>query len=245
VRVSYHPAEHQRLWGAGALGVLAERCRRLAEAGLRVSRVKSEADVGIYMVAHPDNHADATEAHRRDVFFETKEFLGIHDKRLYGSYLYPYSTDLIASGVSPSPLYCECRTTELLIDPMGFVWSCHFHLYSRWKHGGGTAAEYGAIAADGFRWRERMGEAKVAGILGHILDPDFTLAELRRFRACGSYGLCVGCDTKVKNDRFQSLSDRSRPHTSVEIRALSAPQSIRDRMGERCAVSPFAEFEDL
>ena len=43
---------------------------------------------------------------------------------------------LIARGIAAQPLTCECRTTELLLDPLGFVWGCHFYLYQNWEHGG-------------------------------------------------------------------------------------------------------------
>ena len=46
--------------------------------------------------------------------------------------------------------------------------------------------------------------------IGHVLDDDFSLD--RKFRACAVYGNCSGCDTKVKNNRFQIDG-----HTSVEI----------------------------
>ena len=68
--------------------------------------------------------------------FEGKEFLGVYQGALYGHYLYPFSTDLIARGFASQTLRCECQTSELLIDPLGFIWGCHFFLYESWSHGG-------------------------------------------------------------------------------------------------------------
>ncbi len=62
--------------------------------------------------------------------------------------------------------------------------------------------------------------------IGHILDPDFSMDALREFRPCSYYGRCIGCDTKVKNNRFQSLYDQNIPHTSVEIRNIQMPPEL-------------------
>ena len=52
---------------------------------------------------------------------------------------------------------------------------------------------------------------------------------LGEFRACPHYGRCIGCDTKVKNNRFQSLDDLNIAHTSVEIRNIEMPPELLDR----------------
>ena len=125
IRVSYHDQEMKRVWKTG-INELVRRCEGLREFGFEVSADKEHTDVCIYMVGHPDNVAPKING---DVLFEVKPFLGVHDGKLYGDYLYPHSTDLISRELYPHTLDCECRTTELLIDPVGNVWDCHFHLY--------------------------------------------------------------------------------------------------------------------
>lgn len=233
IRVSYHAEEMDRTWHGRGFAELVDRCAALADFGFRVSPVKAESDVGIYMVAHPQNRVtpEMEAAYAGRVPFETKEFLGIEGGVLYGHYLYPFSIDLIARGIHPRTLACECRTSELLLDPLGFVWGCHFHLYERWK-GGGPQAEFARLEAADFRYKAAGGHRWFAGRapVGHLLDPDFEMADLAVFRPCGDYGRCIGCDTKIKNDRFQSYYDRGIAHTSVEIRNIRMPQSLLARI---------------
>lgn len=230
IRVSYHPEEMERTWHGRGFEELVDRCTALAGYGFRVSPTKAESDVGIYMVAHPDNIVTPrmTAAYRERVPFETKEFLGVANNQLFGTYLYPFSTDLIAKHVYPRTLECECRTSELLLDPLGFVWRCHFYLYEAWKTKR-PQEEFAALQELDCRYRENIDKlfpnTRLKPI-GHILDPDFTMDALREFRPCSYYGRCIGCDTKVKNNRFQSLYDQNIPHTSVEIRNIEMPQEL-------------------
>ena len=230
IRVSYHAEEMDRVWRGNGFAELVNRCEALREHGFRVSPTKAESDVGIYMVAHPENKiTDEMEAaYAGRVPFETKEFLGLHEGKLHGHYLYPFSTDLVASGIHPRTLSCECRTTELLLDPLGFVWGCHFYLYQSWV-AGGPVKEFEALETHGFRYSE-FGAQLFANHdlvpVGHILDPDFSMTDLETFRNCHHYGRCIGCDTKVKNDRFQSYYDQGVAHTSVMIRNIQMPASL-------------------
>ena len=227
IRVSYHPGEMDRVWQRG-LETLVERCEALRASGFVVDPDKRVSDVGIYLVAHPDNLPKLEEASRITegrIPFESKEFLGLAGGILHGSYKYPYSTDLVAGGHWPRGLSCRCRTTELLIDPLGFVWPCHHHLYETWMQGGTRAA------FETLRQREfAFGTDAVQGLphkpVGHLLDPGFTLETLAVFRACAHYGACIGCDTKAKNNRFQSLYDIGEAHTSVEIIDIAFPPSV-------------------
>jgi hypothetical protein len=123
------------------------------------------------------------------VLIEKKPFLGRHNGKLYGDYLYPDAT------FSTKIKRCECRTTELLIDPLGDVWQCHYHLYNKWAGGDSKP-------------------------VGNMLDPEFSMDALAEFRTCDSYGKCIGCDVKIKNNRHQSLLHEGKPHTSVEIRNI-------------------------
>ncbi len=234
IRVSYHAEEMNRVWRGQGFAELINRCEALSDYGFRVSPSKAESDVGIYMVAHPQNKmtAEMESTYTGRVPFESKEFLGIHEGKLHGHYLYPFSTDLIARNIHLNTLSCECRTTELLLDPLGFVWGCHFYLYQSWI-AGGPVREFEELEAQGFRYSENR--ARIFAIhdlapIGHMLDPDFTMADLEVFRSCRHYGRCIGCDTKVKNDRFQSYYDQGIAHTSVMIRNIQMPASLYDKV---------------
>jgi hypothetical protein len=243
IRVSYHADEMNRTWHARGFAELVERCEALGSLGFRVSPVKAESDVGIYMVAHPQNHVtlDMEETCAGRVPFETKEFLGVHEGKLYGHYLYPFSTDLLLRGVHPVPLSCECRTTELLIDPLGFVWGCHYYLYRGWSDGG-PLKEFEALAAVGYHYAEQGAHifaGRALAPVGHLLDPEFVMETLNVFRPCHQYGHCIGCDTKIKNDRFQSYYDRGVPHTSVQIRNIRMPERLFTSIENLEQVTPF------
>jgi len=244
IRVSYHAHEMEKLWHGNGFARLIENCEALGDHGFTVSPDKSLSDVGIYVVDHPDNQV--TDEMRRFVSgrvpLEMKPFLGVHDGMLHGDYLYPFSTDLIARGFAEQTLNVECRTTELLIDPLGFVWGCHFHLYETWRRGA-PAQAFASLEQHEFRFStfgSDLFEGDAIVPLGHILDPEFSFEQLEKFRSCAYYGRCIGCDTKVKNDRFQSLDDHQRPHTSVEIRDIDLPAHLLRRLSEqeRAAIEP-------
>jgi hypothetical protein len=234
IRVSYHAEEMNRVWHGRGFEELVGRCEALRDHRFRVSAQKAESDVGIYMVAHPENAitAEMQALHAGRVPFETKEFLGIHDSRLYGHYLYPFSTDLMARNIHPETLGCECRTTELLIDPLGFVWGCHYYLYQSWV-AGGPLRQFEALESLAFHYAENAANIfadQAFKPVGHLLDPEFTMADLEVFRPCSHYGRCIGCDTKVKNDRFQSYYDQGIAHTSVMIRKIRMPVSLYEKI---------------
>ncbi len=234
IRVSYHAEEMNRTWQGNGFAELVERCASLVDYGFRVSPCKADSDVGIYMVAHPQNHVTdgMKAAYAGRVPFETKEFLGVDEGKLYGHYLYPFSTDLIASNIHPHTLSCECRTTELLLDPLGFVWGCHYYLYQIWVEGG-PVKEFKQLEAQDFRFSE-FGEKIFSGHklvpVGHILDPEFSMKDLEVFHVCHHYGRCIGCDTKIKNNRFQSYYDQGIAHTSVKMRNIQMPESLYDKI---------------
>lgn len=251
IRVSYHADEMNRSWRGRGFEELVERCVALGDHGFHVSPVKAESDVGIYMVEHPDNVVtpEMKTAYEGRVPFEGKEFLGVHNGKLYGHYLYPFSTDLIARNIYPSTLKCECRTTELLVDPLGFVWGCHYYLYESWSRGG-PVAEFAKLEEAGFRYTE-LGDKVFAGRslapVGHLLDPGFGMEQLDVFRPCSHYGRCIGCDTKIKNDRFQSYYDRGVPHTSVKMRNIRMPAELLGQIEDlelcRQFISPVEEVK--
>ena len=243
IRTSYHAEEMNRSWKGRGFEELVERCVALDKLGFRVSPDKAKSDIGIYMVAHPQNCVTAemeTIYHGR-VPFETKEFLGVDGNQLYGHYLYPFSTDLIARNFAKQTLACECRTTELLLDPLGFVWGCHFYLYQSWE-GGGPKRQFAKLAEREFTFTEdanSLFSGEDFAPIGHILDPDFSMEALTQYRPCRYYGRCIGCDTKIKNDRFQSYYDQGIPHTSVQMRNIRLPEKLLTQADNRQEIIPF------
>jgi hypothetical protein len=247
IRVSFHADEMNRTWHGKGFAELVERCAALSDYGFNVSPVKAESDVGIYMVAHPQNTVtDEMQAlYAGRVPFETKEFLGVDEGKLHGHYLYPFSTDLIASGIHPSTLSCECRTTELLLDPLGFVWGCHYYLYQSWVEGG-PVREFEALEGKEFsftEWGAKIFAGQKLIPIGHILDADFSMADMEVFHRCDHYGRCIGCDTKVKNNRFQSYYDQGVAHTSVKIRNIQMPESLYGQIDNLAQARPFFKPE--
>jgi len=250
IRVSWHPDEMRRVWGEDAFETLVERCLALESIGFRVTGDKRTSDVGIYMVEVPGHEVSAEMASIAEgrIPFETKPLLGTHGGKLYGDYLYPYSTDLVSSGAHVKPLNATCRTTELLLDPMGFAWSCHLYLYESWKHAGPRTA-FQELRRNNFRFKAVHSTLPFDSFrpVGHILDPQFQLQSLNEFHPCDQYGRCIGCDTKLKNNRFQSLQDMGEAHTSVEICGVKVPahlQAAFDARDPRIQASLFGHSQD-
>jgi hypothetical protein len=163
IRISYHPGQNR-------IEELIEKAFKIQDAGFRV---------GLYGVEHPDekfrSHILEVKENclKLGLDFRTKEFLGPHDGNLYGTFKYEGSVE---SSVSKT---CDCRTTEIIVDPMGNVFGCHTDLYK--------------------------GRSPVA----HILDADFSEESVDEFRECHNYGSCSACDVKVKTNRFQIFGHTS------------------------------------
>lgn len=157
IRVSYHPAQND-------IEELIRKTVRLQDAGFRI---------GLYGIEHPDQ---AIGRHIKEVQerclglgldFRTKEFLGEHDGIMYGTFKYE-------GCVAGKELRrCECRTSEILVDPAGSVYRCHADLYN------------------------------ARNPIAHILDADFGADSVDLFRPCDYYGECNPCDVKVKTNRLQ------------------------------------------
>jgi len=157
IRVSYHPSKMN-------LEDLIHKTLLLMDSGFRV---------GIYGIEHPDKKIMSKvliakeKCQKVGIDFRTKEFLGFYDGTLYGTYKYP-------DGVGNNKLKrCFCKTTELLVDPAGYIYRCHSDLYN-----GRTP-------------------------IGHILDKTFNMDEIDKYRQCNFFGNCNPCDLKVKTNRFQ------------------------------------------
>ena len=163
IRVSYHPGQNH-------IDELIKKTNRLQAAGFRV---------GLYGIDHP---APAINKHIKDVRerclrlgldFRTKEFLGEHDGVMYGTFKYDECVD------HPTLKHCECRTTEIIVDPSGNVFKCHSDLYHS------------------------------RNPIAHILDADFSEESIEEIRPCEYYGDCNPCDVKVKTNRFQIFGHTS------------------------------------
>jgi hypothetical protein len=106
IRVSYHPSKMN-------LEDLIHKTLLLMDSGFRV---------GIYGIEHPDKKIMSKvliakeKCQKVGIDFRTKEFLGFYDGTLYGTYKYP-------DGVGNNKLKrCFCKTTELLVDPAGYIY---------------------------------------------------------------------------------------------------------------------------
>lgn len=163
IRVSYHP-------GQNTIEDLIAKTHKLQDAGFRI---------GLYGIEHPD---ETIHSHIKDIQekclklgldFRTKEFLGEHNGAMYGTFKYE---ECVAGS---SLKQCECRTSEIIVDPAGDVYKCHSDLY---------------------RARQPI---------AHILDADFSEESIDEFRSCESYGDCNPCDVKVKTNRFQVFGHTS------------------------------------
>lgn len=123
-----------------------ERIKREAPyASIRVSFHRSQQDedkllskvryfldkgyhIGIWTVDHPDymeqNRQLQQKAMAMGIDFRLKEFLGPHKGKNYGTMRYPEAVN------SQHLRHCECQTSELLIDPAGYIFRCHSDLYA-------------------------------------------------------------------------------------------------------------------
>jgi sulfatase maturation enzyme AslB (radical SAM superfamily) len=156
IRVSYHPGQND-------IDDLIYKTKKMEDAGFRV---------GLFGIEMPDQKLNKHIFEVRDkcldlgIDFRTKEFLGEFEGKLYGTFKYENS-------VQGALKNCQCKTTELLVDPNGYVFKCHSDLYS--------------------------GRDPYA----NILDDTFSSDMIDIYRNCDFYGDCNPCDVKVKTNRFQ------------------------------------------
>lgn len=132
IRVSYHPETMD-------LNETIEKVLKLLGKGY---------SVGIWGVLYPAQKAEILRAQKicqaKGIDFRMKEFLGFYDNKLYGEYKYP---EAIKMNNKKRVL---CKTTELIIGPIGDVYRCHSDVYEN-----------------------RMP-------IGNILDPDFKINDIYR-----------------------------------------------------------------
>lgn len=162
IRVSYHPGQNK-------IDDLIYKTQKMQGAGFRV---------GLFGIELPDNKLNKHIFEVRDrclnlgIDFRTKEFLGEYEGKMYGTFKYKNS-------ISSNLKNCQCKTTELLVDPNGYVYKCHSDLYA--------------------------GRDPYA----NILEPDFSSEMIDIYRNCNFYGDCNPCDVKVKTNRFQQYGHTS------------------------------------
>ena len=168
IRVSYHPEQND-------IDDLINKTFVLQDAGFRI---------GIYGIEYPSIRDHILKTKERclklGIDFRIKEFLGQWQGRLYGSFKYEGSVQ------GDEMKRCECRTTEIIVDPAGHVYKCHSDLYN--------------------------GRNPFA----HILDDDFNEDGIERFRSCDFYGDCNPCDVKVKTNRLQVFGHTSVEIRNIE-----------------------------
>ncbi|MDD2898955.1 MAG: radical SAM protein [Desulfuromonadaceae bacterium] len=163
IRVSYHPGQND-------IEDLIAKTEKLQNAGFRI---------GLYGIEHPDQQirghilAIQERCQKLGLDFRLKEFLGEHTGVMHGTFKY----DGCVSGKTDRT--CECRTTEIIVDPSGQIFKCHADLYS-----------------------ERSP-------IGHILDDSFSADSIDVFRPCDCYGTCNPCDVKIKTNRYQLFGHTS------------------------------------
>ena len=161
IRVSYHRGQSNRDELLGRVG-------RLHERGYHI---------GIWIVDHPEyrEHTEETIilAQEKGIDIRKKEFLGPWKGVEHGTMRYPDAVN------AHSLRHCDCRTSEVLIAPDGFIFRCHSDLYAN------------------------------RSAIGHILDPGLHEGSLGNWQYCGVYGKCNSCDIKVKFNRFQQWGHSS------------------------------------
>ena len=112
IRVSYHHGQSHYF-------DLIEKVRRMQGRGY---------SIGIWEVDHPEYtgevHERAKRARAEGIDYRIKEFLGPWKGRNYGTMRYDGAVN------APQLRHCDCRTSELLIDPTGYIFRCTSDLYA-------------------------------------------------------------------------------------------------------------------
>jgi len=92
-----------------------------------VALLKRHYHIGVWIVDHPRDRKMIKVAQRimekEGIDCRIKEFLGVYNDVLYGTYKYP-------AAVCGEVVSCMCKPSEMLISPDGSVHRCHHHLYN-------------------------------------------------------------------------------------------------------------------
>jgi len=111
IRVSYHLEQME-------LSPLIRKVRNMLSCGY---------SVGVWIIEHPRDTKIIKVAQKlmeaEGIDCRLKEFLGVHNGKMYGTYRYPEAVD---ERTKP----CMCKPSELLIAPDGNMHRCHYDLYN-------------------------------------------------------------------------------------------------------------------
>lgn len=128
-------------------------------------------DVAINLVDHPHLKRETEEITKiiikNGLDYVIKPFLGYLDGKLYGQYKYVDSCSMKFRRK------VKCKTSNLLIDPLGNIYRCHRDLFSQ----------------------------NPEGVLGDIFDDKINNL-LEKYSSCNNFGFCHPCDVQIKFDRF-------------------------------------------
>ena len=156
IRISYHPESMK-------LVALLDKVMSLQNAGY---------SVGVWGILHPEYvnqvHLAAQYCKHLGVDFRTKEFLGEHKDKLFGTFSYPGSCD------RQERREVMCRSSELIIGPNGGVYRCHSDLY-------GGRSPFGNILDPDFEFESRFRRCTA---YGHC-NPCDVKAKTNRFQISG------------------------------------------------------------
>jgi hypothetical protein len=121
------------------------------------------------------------DALKAGIDFRLKHFLGFHDNKLYGEYVYPDAVSRLGETTETDQKEARCRTTELLIAPDGLVYNCHHDLYTKYN-------PIGNIDGEDFRVE---GEYRTCRRFGYCNPCDIKI-KFNRFQEWGH------CSVKIK-----------------------------------------------
>ena len=95
----------------------------------RIAELDDFLNIGLYYLSHPaisetEIAAMKDYAKVKSVEFRSKEFLGIHSGKMYGTIKYPGSVEGKIQGIK-----VHCKNTVVPIAPDGEIYLCHSDLY--------------------------------------------------------------------------------------------------------------------
>jgi hypothetical protein len=160
IRVSFHPHFHDA-------HSLATKVNDMLNWGY---------SIGIWGLAHPayknQNRLMTKICRTYGIDFRMKDFLGEYKGEFYGKMRYQ-------DACYGEHKEVDCRGSELLVNPAGYIFKCHRDLYAN------------------------------AFPTAHLLDTDLNTLKLFDWRRCKQYGECSPCDIKVKTNRLQQMGHTS------------------------------------